>query len=455
MKKIRFSTIFFALFLMLIVWIDMPENYKVKIHKGPINIDTVLNPPKIDITLGDKKFVREFKTKMGLDLKGGAHLVFLADTKTIKEDERDGALEGARNIIERRVNYFGVSEPEVKTIKSGSDYKISVDLPGVTDVSSAVGLIGQTAKLDFRTLGTDSAKIATDTPVFMLLTNKTQLEGSNIKRSIVEFDPNTGSPVVALEFNSKGSKLFEKLTGENIGKPLGIFLDDVPLTTPTVQQKITGGKAMISGGFTLEDAKKLSIAINSGALPVSIRLVEQRNIGPSLGKAQIEKSVFAGVVGLVSVFLFMILYYGRLGVIASMTLIIYGLVSYALFRIIPIVLTLPGIAGFILSVGMAVDSNILIFERIKEETRRGRDRDLAIRFGFGRAIDAIKDANITTLLVSFILFNPLNWSFLPQFGVVRGFALTLAIGVATSLLTGVVITKRLLLAFYKDKPKKS
>ena len=227
----------------------------------------------------------------------------------------------------------------------------------------------------------------------------------------------------------------------------------MPLTWPTVQQKITGGRAVITGEFSLDDAKKLSIAINSGALPVSISLVEQRNIGPSLGAEQIEKSVFAGTIGLLGVFLFMILYYGRLGVIASVTLVIYGLISYALFKIIPIVLTLPGIAGFILSIGMAVDSNILIFERIKEEIRRGQDRDTAIRLGFGRAIDAIKDANITTLLVSFILFNPLNWSFLPQFGLVKGFALTLAIGVATSLFTGVVITKKLLLAFYKEKKK--
>ena len=188
-------------------------------------------------------------------------------------------------------------------------------------------------------------------------------------------------------------------------------------------------------------------------MPIPISLVEQRNIGPSLGAEQIEKSVFAGMIGLLGVFLFMILYYGRLGVIASVTLVIYGLISYALFKIIPIVLTLPGIAGFILSIGMAVDSNILIFERIKEEIRRGQDRDTAIRLGFGRAIDAIKDANITTLLVSFILFNPLNWSFLPQFGLVKGFALTLAIGVATSLFTGVVITKKLLLAFYKEKKK--
>jgi len=453
MKRIKLSTIIFVVCLFLIIWIDLPENFHVQMKRGPVNIKTVINPLKINVKLFGKQFTREFKTKMGLDLKGGAHLVFLANMKPVKSADRENALEGTRNIIEQRVNFFGVSEPEVKTIKSGTDYKISVDLPGLTDVTSAIGLIGQTAKLDFRTLGTDSAKVATNTPTFMLLTKRTQLGGTDIKRSVVEFDPDSGSPVVALEFTRRGAKLFEKLTGENIGKPMGIFLDNMPLTTPTVQQKITGGRAVITGGFSLEDAKKLSIAINSGALPVSIKLIEQRNVGPSLGQEQIQKSVFAGIIGLLSVFLFMIIYYGRLGVIASMTLIIYGLISFAIFRIIPIVLTLPGIAGFILSIGMAVDSNILIFERIKEETRKGQGRDLAIRLGFGHAIDAIKDANITTLLVAFILFNPLNWNFLPQFGLVKGFALTLAIGVATSLFTGVVITKRLLLTFYKEKKK--
>ncbi len=181
-----------------------------------------------------------------------------------------------------------------------------------------------------------------------------------------------------------------------------------------------------------------------------VKLVEQRNIGPTLGETEVRKSVVAGALGLMMVLVFMVLYYGKFGVIADLTLVIYGLIAFAIFRLIPVVLTLPGVAGFILSIGMAVDSNILIFERIKEELRRGNDQDIAIRLGFGRAIDAIKDANITTLSVAFILFNPLNWEFLPQFGLVRGFALTLAIGVATSLFTGVVITKRLINFFYRN-----
>jgi preprotein translocase subunit SecD len=254
---------------------------------------------------------------------------------------------------------------------------------------------------------------------------------------------------VVLQFTKEGADLFAKITERNINKPVGIIIDNFMISAPIVQQTITNGNAVINGTFTVDEAKKLATSINSGALPLSIKLVEQRNIGPTLGKIEVQKSVYAGLIGLLMVFLFMIGYYGRLGIIASLALVIYGMISLAIFRLIPVVLTLPGIAGFILSIGMAVDSNILIFERIKEELRKGKDFDVAKRLGFGRAIDAIKDANITTLLIAFILFNPANWEFLPQFGMVRGFALTLGIGVATSLFTGIVITRRLIDVFYK------
>jgi preprotein translocase subunit SecD len=218
-----------------------------------------------------------------------------------------------------------------------------------------------------------------------------------------------------------------------------------------VEQRISGGEAIIRGNFTVKDARTLAVSINSGALPVSVKLVEQRSVGPTLGAEHVKKSIFAGLVGLSAVVIFMIVYYGKMGVIASVALLLYGLISFAIIRTIPVVLTLPGVAGFILSIGMAVDSNILIFERIKEETRNGKDINTAIRLGFGRAIDAIKDANLTTLLVAFILFNPLNWSFFPQFGLIKGFALTLGIGVATSLFTGIVITRRLIDFVFKHK----
>ena len=437
------------LLLLLIIWIDLPENYKIKFPLGRFKVDYTVHPLSIDWNFFGFQIKKEFRTHLGLDLKGGSHLVFETDTSKVKKEDLQDALSSSRDIIEKRVNFFGVSEPTVQTIKSGNNYRISVDLPGIENVNQAIGLIGQTAQLFFKEEASVEAKIATSEPILSRLTKETGLTGKHIKKAGVTFDTQTGKPQVALGFNKEGVSLFADITTRNIGKPVGIFIDNFLISAPTVQQAITDGNAVITGQFTVEEAKQLAIAINSGALPLPIRLIEQRNIGPTLGASEVLKSVYAGTIGLLMVLLFMVVYYGYLGIIASMALIIYVLISLAIFRAIPVVLTLPGVAGFILSIGMAVDSNILIFERIREELRKRKDSDIAIRLGFGRAIDAIKDANITTLIVAFILFNPLNWEFLPQFGMVRGFALTLAIGVATSLFTGVVITRRLINIFYK------
>ena len=446
----HFKIILLILISLLIIWIDLPENLRVNFKVLNQKIDFIINPLKIDGEIFGLKIKKEFKTHLGLDLKGGSHLVFEADTTKIKKEDLEDALNSARDIIEKRVNFFGVSEPQIQTLKSQGKYRISVDLPGITDVSSAIKLIGQTAQLSFKeeTPAKDQ-KEATQTPIFLRLTKDTGLTGKHIKKAQLTFDNQTGKPQVALIFTDEGGKLFAKITERNVGKPVAIYLDQFLLSAPVVQQKIEGGNAVITGNFTVDEAKKLAIAINSGALPLPIKLVEQKNIGPTLGASEVRKSVYAGVIGLFLVILFMVLYYGKLGAIASLALLIYGALSLAIFRAIPVVLTLPGLAGFILSIGMAVDSNILIFERMKEELRKGKSFEIAFRLGFGRAIDAIKDANITTLTVAFILFNPLNWEFLPQFGMVRGFALTLGIGVATSLFTGVVITKRLIKFFYK------
>jgi len=446
----HFKIILLILISLLIIWIDLPENLRVNFKVLNQKIDFIINPLKIDGEIFGLKIKKEFKTHLGLDLKGGSHLVFEADTTKIKKEDLEDALNSARDIIEKRVNFFGVSEPQIQTLKSQGKYRISVDLPGITDVSSAIKLIGQTAQLSFKeeTPAKDQ-KEATQTPIFLRLTKDTELTGKHIKKAQLTFDNQTGKPQVALIFTDEGGKLFAKITERNVGKPVAIYLDQFLLSAPVVQQKIEGGNAVITGNFTVDEAKKLAIAINSGALPLPIKLVEQKNIGPTLGASEVRKSLYAGVIGLFLVILFMVLYYGKLGAIASLALLIYGALSLAIFRAIPVVLTLPGLAGFILSIGMAVDSNILIFERMKEELRKGKSFEIAFRLGFGRAIDAIKDANITTLTVAFILFNPLNWEFLPQFGMVRGFALTLGIGVATSLFTGVVITKRLIKFFYK------
>lgn len=431
-----FKIIFFLFIAVLIIWIDLPETLR---DRFKITSSLSFNFLGINVR-------KDFVTKLGLDLKGGSHLVFEADTKRVKPEDLQDALSSSRDIIEKRVNFFGVSEPTVQNLKTGNNYRISVDLPGIDKVDEAIALIGRTAQLTFREEKLDP-KIATSTPTLV----ETGLSGKHIKKASVEFNQQDGKPQVALSFNSEGTKLFGDITKRNVGKPLAIVVDNFLVSSPTVQQAIVDGNAVITGSFSVEEAKKLAIAINSGALPLSIKLVEQKNIGPTLGAEEVKKSIYAGLIGLLAVLVFMILFYGKLGIIASLALVIYGLISFAIFRAIPVVLTLPGVAGFILSIGMAVDSNILIFERIKEELRAGKDFDIAFRLGFGRAIDAIKDANLTTLLVAFILFNPLNWEFLPQFGTVRGFALTLAIGVATSLFTGVIITKRLISMFYRTR----
>lgn len=412
MKTLK--TLLWLFFTFIIIWINLPENLPFAF----------------------------FKTHLGLDLQGGSHLVFDTDVSKLKKEDIADALNSSRDIIERRVNFFGVSEPVVQTLQSGNNHRISIDLPGIDNVADAIALIGQTAQLYFKeeasVEGTITAK-------------DTGMNGTHIKKASVTFDSQTGKPQVALDFTKGGADLFAKITQKNVGKPVAIYLDNFLLSAPIVQQPILDGSAVITGDFTIDEAKKLAISINSGSLPVPIKLIEQRNIGPTLGAVEIRKSIFAGIIGLAAVLLFMVLYYGKLGIIAAAVLIIYGLISFAIFRAVPVVLTLPGVAGFILSIGMAVDSNILIFERIKEELRKNKPFDIAVRLGFGRAIDAIKDANITTITVALILFNPLNWDFLPQFGLVRGFALTLLIGVATSLFTGVVITRRLIEIFYKNK----
>jgi len=456
MKYISYTLIF--LIAILVLWIDLPRTIPIKFAAFGQNIDVEIQPLVINIQGTSFRYFKEFKTQLGLDLKGGSHLVFEADTSAIKQSDLEDALNASRDVIERRVNMFGVSEPVVRTIKAGDIYRISVDLPGVYDVAQASALIGQTAQLQFKTqkseedvgeidLDPDSTKSAQ--LALFNLTEITNLTGKDVKKATVRFDSQNGQLEVALEFTKEGRKMFAEITKNNIQKQVGIFLDDVLISAPTVQQEIRDGNAVISGSFTTDDVKQLAVAINSGALPLSINLVEQRSVGPSLGAIEVQRSVTAGAVGLGMVMIFMVAYYGRLGMIANLALLIYGLITFAIFRAVPIVLTLPGVAGFVLSIGMAVDSNILIFERIIEEQRKGKSFDATIRLGFGRAIDAIKDANVTTLLVAFILFNPLNWEFLPQFGLVRGFALTLAVGVATSLFTGIVITRRLIQFFYK------
>ncbi|MFH1289704.1 MAG: protein translocase subunit SecD [Patescibacteria group bacterium] len=418
---------FFSLF------IDVPREFSVFGKK--------ISMPKVSFNLGKKEISNEMDIKKGIDLAGGSHIVFKANMEDVLEEDRLVALEAAKENIERRINLFGLSESIVQTSLIGDSHRLIVELPGVTDVEQAVDLIGQTAKLDFR----ESPNQATDSS--LLDFTKTGLEGSDLKKAQVQFDSNTGNPVIGLEFSAEGGKKFADITGRNIGLPVAIFLDEYPVTTPIVQDKITAGEAVISGDFDLESAKLLATQLNAGALPVSIEIIQERNIGATLGEESVRKSVQAGVIGLLMVILFMALYYGSNGILANIGLVIYGAITLMLYKLLPVTLTLPGIAGFLLSVGMAVDANILVFERMKEEIRDGKPKRIAMELGFGRAWDSIRDANVCTLITCFILFNPFDWSFLNNSGMIRGFALTLGLGVLISLFTGIVVTRTLLRLF--------
>lgn len=441
----KLYTIIFIVITCLVI--DMPKTVPLKFTIGSLAIDTTLVRPEINFSLFGSNLYRDLEIKQGLDLQGGTQVLLRADTSSLDVADHADALNSSKEIISRRIDLYGISEAVVQTSKVDSENRIIVELPGVSDINKALDLIGATAQLDFRELSAD--KKATTSP---MLTDfvKTELSGKNLKRSRVEFDPQSGQPTVTLEFDTDGAKYFEAITGRNIGSQVGIFLDQFPVVVPNVSEAIRDGKAVISGGFTTEEAKNLSIQLNAGALPVPIEIVRQQNIGASLGSQSVQKSIIAGGVGLAAVMLFMVLFYGWKGVIANVALIIYGLITLALYKLLPITLTLPGLAGFILSVGMAVDSNILIFERMKEELRAGKKFNVAMELGFGRAWDSIKDANVATLITAFILFNPLNWSFLNSSGMVRGFALTLALGIGVSLFTGIFVTRTLMRFFLKD-----
>ncbi len=449
----------FVMGLVLLIWMSAPQDIPVSVPL-PNRAEPLLftiNPPIIDTQVFGVAIKKDFRTKLGLDLQGGSHLVFRIDTSELSNEDIEQAIVSTRDIMERRVNMYGVAETVVQTVKQGNEHRITVDLPGVHDTQQAIDLVGKTAKLAFKEEEPPTApEEATATPIILRLTRDTGLGGEHVQKAQVVSDQRTGDPQVALTFDDEGAKLFAEITERNVKKPLAITVDDTFVTyPPTVNEPITTGEAVISGDFTYEEANQLAIAINAGALPVSVSLVEQRSIGPSLGAEEIQKSLIAGIVGLVAVVLFMIGAYRKMGIVAFIVLSLYGMISLAIMRFVGIVFTLPGIAGFILSIGMAVDANILIFERIKEEQRKGKPFAVSMRSGFSKAIQAIKDANITTMLVSFILFNPLNWDFFPQFGLVRGFALTLGIGVAVSLFTGIVVTRRVMLAMYQAQLTKS
>lgn len=381
--------------------------------------------PKTESFLGRQVSLRE-----GLDLQGGVQLKYEIDLSKTPDSEKSQAIESTRRVIERRVNSTGVSEPVIQPSKVGNTQAVFVELPGISDVNEAIGLIGKTAQLDFRELDPTS----TETETKWLPTG---LTGKQLTKATPDFEPNTNAPQIKLQFNSEGAKLFGEITSRNVGKPVAIFLDEELLQYPTVQEAITTGEAVINGQFTTQEVRQITNLLNAGTLDVPINLVGQRTIGATLGEESVKKSLVAGVVGLSLVALFMIINYQLAGLIAVLALAGYTAITFGLFKFIPITLTLAGIAGFILSIGMAVDANILIFERMREELRSGRDLKVALEESFRRAWPSVRDSNVATLITCSILFFNTT-------GLIRGFALTLALGVLVSLFSSITTSRALL-----------
>ncbi len=411
-----------------------------------------------------------FPFKFGLDLAGGSQLTYVADVSKIKDTEVNALMEVLRVVIEKRINVFGVSEPNVQVEQSSvvagnKQHRLIIELPGVTDVNKAIENIGKTPLLEFKLV--DEKALAAQQAIDNLSSTSaaqgagisnvsvngektkdpfvdTGLTGRYLKSAALEFSGgNSGKlsnePVVSIVFNDQGAKLFEKITRENTGKSLAIFLDGEVISSPRINEAISGGKAVISGSFTPDEARKLAQNLSFGALPVPIALASTQTIGGALGEKALGAGVHAGVLGFILLSIFMILWYRLPGVIAVVALSIYLVLMLALFLFIPVVITAAGIAGLILSVGLAVDANVLIAERIKEELIAGKGVHQAIEEGFSRAWLAIRDSNIAHVIAAVVLF----W-----FGtsLIKGFALVFGLGVIVSMLSAITISRTLLIA---------
>ena len=447
----------FLIFLLFVVFFLFFVTIPVPIRLGTVNvpiIDKELNlnfdSSKLNLDLGPIKIQKDLSYRLGLDLQGGTSLVYQVDMKNVPKDQQEDAFAGARNVIERRINFFGVTEPSIQSLKVGTERRIVIDLPGATKIDQALELIGKTAELSFWEDGKEKMATAEAYLLPLGLANiyqnkplSTKLTGKDLESAKVVYGSQDGTPQVQLNFSSQGTKYFADITKRNVGKPVSIVLDNVVISAPVVQQEIPSGNAVISGSFTAEDAKSLAIQLNSGALPAPLKLIGQSTIGPSLGIESLQKSLIGGIVGLLSVAVFMSVLYKKEGVIASVALVIYTIIVLFIFKIIPVTLTLAGIAGFILSIGMAVDANILIFERMKEEIRKGVPRTVAVKLGFSRAWPSIRDSNVASLITTFILFYFGT-------GIIRGFAITLFIGILVSMFSAILVTRNLLRFFEKD-----
>ena len=396
----------------------------------------------------EKSFLKNHAFRLGLDLSGGSHLVYNADVSALESSQVADSMDALRDIIERRVNTFGVSEPVVQvqhsSFVSGAGEQLIIDLPGETDVKKAVEMIGQTPLLEFKTEGASNEPITVkpgkDGKIDLGavdLSRKyvaTELTGRYLKRATLEFDTNTREPRISLQFDETGTKLFAQITKANVGKTVAIYLDGSVISSPVVREEIPSGQAVISGSFTPTEARTLVGRLNSGALPVPITLQSTQIIGATLGDKALLAGVKAAIAGFILVALFLILWYRLPGLVATISLCIFIVIILALFKLMPVTLTAAGIAGFIISIGIAVDANVLIFERVKEELRAGHSVADAVSHGFSRAWLAIRDSNISNFITALILF----W-----FGtsLIKGFALTLGMGVVVSMFSAITVTR--------------
>jgi len=399
----------------------------------------VVDFPSVAKFVGIKK---EFKIHQGLDLQGGTQLVYQTDLSKVKSADQANATQGVVEVIDRRINALGVTEPVIQKTRDNS--RVIVELPGVKDIDAAIKLIGETAQLEFREgIEGKSLKDGKFNSSNYDDWKDAGLTGAHFAKAEVQFKQGqvavVSEPEIGITFDPEGRKIFAEVTGRNVGKPLAIFLDKNMLSAPTVNEKIDSESAVISGNFDLQSAKTLAIQLNAGALPVPVTLISQNNVGATLGTETVQKSIVAGVLGLLLVILFMLIYYRLPGFLASLALIFYALLSIAIFIAIPVTLTLPGIAGFVLSIGMAIDANILIFERMKEELRSGAPLISAIDTGFNRAWTSIRDSNFSSLITAVILYYFGS-------GMIKGFAVTLGIGILVSLFTALTVTHTILRA---------
>lgn len=394
-----------------------------------------------------------FDFKLGLDLSGGTHLVYDIDTSKAAAADRADALAALQQVIERRVNAFGVGEPVVQTEQGGvlgaGQYRLVVELPGVTDTQAAIKSIGETPLLEFKLVkqGQESnIADAAGNPIAASFED-TGLTGTYLSRASLQFGNGSqglAAPTVRIDFNAEGTKLFGDITSNNVGRSLGIFLDGKLLSAPVIQDKITDGTAIVSGSFTAEFARDMVRNLNLGALPLPITLESTQTIGATLGEEAVHAGLWSGLVGFILLSIFMVLWYRLPGLVAVVSLAIYVALMLALFKLIPVVLTAAGIAGFILSVGLAVDANVLIAERLKEELKAGKTAQAAIREGFARAWLAIRDSNIAHIIAAVILF----WF---STSLIKGFALVFGLGVLVSMLTAITVSRTFILALGLDE----